>query len=165
MIVNKAAAAVIFASALALPSQAQSTTAQDIARETGICLSRLHETITFGTSKIFEELRMAYNEFQVENWDGYGALPVSKDTYLLADHFIKALPLGTKSPVFGAEPDGDLTLEWYQSPRQLLSLSISSDGTLHYAALFGSSKSYGSEPFAGKVPENIMALIRRVPSA
>lgn len=165
MIVNKAATAVIFASALALPSQAQSTTAQDVARKTGICISRLHETITFDTRKVFEELRMSYNEFQVENWDGFGALPVSKETYLLAEHFFKALPLGTKSPTIGAEPDGHLTFEWYHSPRKLMSLSISPEGMLHYAAMFGSSKSYGSEPFIGKVPENIMVLIKRVPSA
>ena len=165
MIVELAASAAISAAALALPSRAQSPTAMYIMQKTDESLKQLHETITFGVSKAFEELRMAYHEFASENWDGYGALPVSKESYLLAEHFLKALPLGTKNPVVGAEPDGQLTLEWYQSPRQLLSLSISPDGTLHYAALFGSSKSYGSEPFTGKVPENIMALIRRIPSA
>lgn len=165
MIVNKTATAVIFASALVLPSQAQSTTAQYIARETGISLSRLHDTIVFGTSKTFEELRLAYEEFKIANWDGYGAFPVSNETYLLAELFLKALPLGTKNPSIGAEPDGHLTMEWYQSPRRTLSLSVSPEGMLYYAALFGNSRAYGSEPFVGKVPENIMALIKRVPSA
>jgi hypothetical protein len=165
MIVVLATAAVISASALAVPSRAQSQTAQFITQQTDESLKQLYKSFTFGTSKAFEELSMAYMEFQVGNWDGYGALPVSQETYLLAEHFLKALPLGTKNPTIGAEPDGHLTLEWYNSPRKLLSLSISPEGMLHYAALFGSSKSYGSEPFASKIPDNIMALIRKVPSA
>lgn len=165
MIIELAASAVISASALVLPSRAQSTTAQYITQQTDESLQRLHNTIFFGINNVFEELRMTYEEVQTKNWDGYGALPVNKETYLYAEQFLKALPLGTRSPSVGAEPDGHLTLEWYQSPRRTLSLSVSSDGTLHYAALFGGSRSYGSEPFAGKVPENIMTLIRRVPSA
>ncbi len=164
MIVEIAASAVISASALALPSRAQSTTAQYISQQTDNSLNHLHNTVVFGTSKTFEELRMTYEECRTENWDGYGALSVSKEAYLLAEQFLKSLPLGTKAPSMGAEPDGHLTLEWYQSPRRTLSLSVSPDGTLHYAALFGSSRVYGSEPFVGKVPENIMALIKRVPS-
>lgn len=164
MIVELAASAVISASALALPSRAQSSTAQYITQQTDKSLNHLHNTLIFGTGVTFEELRMTYEECRTENWDGYGAKPVSEETYLLAEQVIKTLPLGTKNPSIGAEPDGQLTLEWYQSPRRVLSLSVSPDGTLHYAALFGSSRTYGSEPFAGKVPENIMTLIRRVPA-
>lgn len=165
MILEFAAAAAISAGAFVMPTRAQSPTAQFILQQTDESLKHLRQSITFGTNKTFEELAMAYNEFQEENWDGYGALPVSKDILILAEHFLKALPLGTRNPSIGAEPDGHLTLEWYHSPRKLLSLSISAEGTLHYAGLFGSSKSYGSETFTGKVPENIMALINRVPAA
>jgi hypothetical protein len=108
---------------------------------------------------------MTYEECRIENWDGYGAQPVIKETFLIAEQLLKSFPLGTRSPSIGAEPDGQLTLEWYQSPRRTLSLSVSPEGTLHYAALLGSSRAYGSEPFAGKVPESIMTLIKRVPSA
>jgi hypothetical protein len=62
----------------------------------------------------------------------------------------------------GAEPDGHITLEWYRGPRWTLSVSVSPDGMLYYAALFGSSEVRGAEPFFGDVPDIILSLIRRV---
>lgn len=65
-------------------------------------------------------------------------------------------------PDIGAEADGQLTMEWYCSPRRTLSVSISSEGELHYAAMIGVSKAYGSEPFFGEIPEAIMNIINRI---
>ena len=162
MLIEFAAAAAISASALVLPSRAQSSTAQYVAQQTGESLGRLRNTLLFGASKAFEDLQMIYDECRSENWDGYGALAVGEETYLFAENFLRVLPLGTKAPSIGAEPDGQMTLEWYQTPRQTLSLSISPDGVVHYAGLFGSSKAFGSELFVGKVPEIVLDLIKRV---
>jgi hypothetical protein len=41
-------------------------------------------------------------------------------------------------------------------------VSISPDGELHYAALLGSAKTSGTEPFVGDVPKVICDLIARV---
>ncbi|MFH0937823.1 MAG: hypothetical protein V1899_00835 [Planctomycetota bacterium] len=65
-------------------------------------------------------------------------------------------------PSVGAEPDGHVTLEWHHSSRRTLSVSVSPDGELHYAALFGASKVYGTEPFFGNVPKSILDLISQV---
>ncbi|MBI1902176.1 MAG: hypothetical protein HYS13_13835 [Planctomycetia bacterium] len=77
----------------------------------------------------------------------------------------EALPLGFPAPSIGAEPDGDLTLEWHCSPRRTLSVSVSPEGDLDYAGLFGPNRTYGTEVFYGEVPETILRLIRRVYSA
>jgi hypothetical protein len=62
----------------------------------------------------------------------------------------------------GVEPDGHLTVEWYRSPEETLSVSISADGDLHFAALLGLTKAYGTEPFVSEVPKMISDLIHRV---
>lgn len=110
----------------------------------------------------FDELDQVYTECKESNWDGYGALPVSEATYQLAYQFLEALPLGTPPPSFGAEPDGHLTLEWHRSPQWTLSISVSPEGELHYAALLGIRKAYGTEPFFGDVPKTIRDLIHRI---
>ena len=110
----------------------------------------------------FDELNQVYTECLKPNWDGYGAMPVSETTYQLAYQFLEALPLGTPLPSIGAEPDGHLTLEWHYSPRWTLSVSISPERELHYAALLGTSKAYGTEPFFGEVPRTMMDLIQQV---
>lgn len=38
---------------------------------------------------------------------------------------------------------------------------VSPEGDLHYAALLGSSKVYGTEPFFGETPSRILELIRQ----
>jgi hypothetical protein len=109
-----------------------------------------------------KELKMLVGECSVPNWDGCGAAPIAEPTVSTVSSFLAALPLGTPEPSIGAEPDGDVTLEWYSSTERTLSVSVTAGGELHYAALLGSSKAYGTEQFSGDVPQVILNLIRRV---
>lgn len=111
------------------------------------------------------ELYQVFEECGHANWDGYSAEPVSMRVFQLTYEFLEALPLGTPAPTLGAEPDGHLTLEWYRSPHRTLSVSVSPEGDLHYAALIGDSKYYGTEPFFGEAPKAIVDLIFRVLAA
>ncbi len=111
---------------------------------------------------MFEELSRVFEECREPNWDGFSAQPVSDETYHLAVEFLKALRFGTPAPSIGAEPDGHLTVEWYRSPQRTLSVSISPHGELHFAALLGLAKAYGTEPFIGEVPKFICDLIDQV---
>jgi hypothetical protein len=113
-------------------------------------------------SRTLEELYTLANECAAPDWDGFGSSPVIPETVLAASVFVEALPIGIPMPVVSAEPDGQVTFEWYRSPRRVLSVSISPEGEIHYAALLGTSKSYGTEPFFGEVPQVILQIIHRV---
>jgi len=117
------------------------------------------------SGKVFEELLKTFEECRQPNWDGYGAQAVREETYHLAHQFLAALLLSTPVPSIGVEPDGHLTAEWYRSPQLTLSVSLSPDGDLHFAALLGSAKTYGTEPFIGAVPKVVADLIHRVTAA
>lgn len=116
----------------------------------------------FNVGEVFNELFRVAEDCKSANWDGQGASPVSDESYRAAFKFLEALPLGCVPPSVGVEPDGELTLEWYRSPRRTLSVSFSKNGELHYAALLGASKVYGTEPFFGDVPKIIVDLVSRV---
>jgi hypothetical protein len=111
------------------------------------------------------ELQSVAAECSIANWDGYNACPVTVETYELARQFLNTLPQSSAPSSICAEPDGHLTMEWYHSSRWLMSLSISPDRMFYYAALFGTSRQYGSEPFLGNVPQSIMTMISRVVTA
>jgi hypothetical protein len=96
------------------------------------------------------------------DWDGFGAMAVSQETLRNAYRFLESLPLACPAPSVGAEPDGQLTLEWHRGPRRTLSVSVTPESELHYAALVGPNRVYGTEVFFGEVPEAIMQLIRRI---
>lgn len=108
---------------------------------------------------VFDELRSVAEECSNPGWDGYSAVPIAANTLKRAEQFLMTLPLGIYPPSIGAEPDGCLTFEWYKSPIHVLSVSISEDGFLHYAYLYGKRKKYGSEPFATSISKDIISLI------
>ena len=111
---------------------------------------------------VFEELLKTFEECCEPNWDGYGAQAVREETYHLAHQFLAALPLSTPLPSIGAEPDGQITVEWYRSPQWTMSVSISPDGDLHYAALLGAERICGTETFRAKMPRVLSDLIARI---
>jgi hypothetical protein len=111
---------------------------------------------------VFEELLKTFEECRGTNWDGYGAQPVSADSYNLAYEFLTALSPGTPDPSLGAEPDGHITVEWYRSPERTLSVSIGPDGDLHYAALLGAERICGTETFRARMPQVLSDLIARI---
>jgi hypothetical protein len=120
------------------------------------------QSVTLGKQSAYNELFAFWQECQFPDWDGYNALAVQEKTLVNAYRFIQSLPLGYPLPSVGAEPDGHLTLEWYNNPRWTLSVSISPEGILYYAALFGKSDERGSEYFWGDVPQVILKLIKEV---
>lgn len=128
-------------------------------------MKRLEDIPAPEMAAVTDELSRVAHECGIANWDGYGATPVAQQTYVQARSFLDALPLGMPVPSVGAEPDGHITLEWYRSPRRLLSISVSPEGDLHYAALIGPARAYGTEPFLGEPPPPILDLIHRVATA
>ena len=114
--------------------------------------------------EVVDDLYKTVEQCSSANWDGYGATPVIRETFMQACIFLEALPFGTTAPSVGAEPDGNLTLEWYWSPRRTLSVSISPEGELHYAALLGHRKIYGTEPLWGELSGIVLDIIRQIES-
>src|SRR5688572_21256607 len=96
------------------------------------------------TDQVLDELRHLCEQFQAPGWDGRQALPLARATIQHAVEFVEALPARMSAPSVGAEPDGQLTLEWYRTPRHVLSVSVTAEGDLHYAALLGRNRHYGT---------------------
>ena len=139
-----------------------SSEAEYVAEATRKGYLHLQRSNAIGVEPVREELGTVWEVCRTPNWDGYGAAAVSQEslrnTYLLLD----SLPLGLPLPSIGAEPDGELTLEWHHSPRRTLSVSVSPHDELHFAAILGPNRVYGTEAFFGEVPERILELIRQV---
>jgi len=79
-----------------------------------------------------------------------------------AIRLVEALPLGFPQPAVSAEPDGHINLEWYRSPRRVISVSVGPADRLYWAALIGSESPRGCVRFIDRVPESILRSIARV---
>ena len=107
-------------------------------------------------------LRATWQQCQQPNWDGDGAEAISSETHEVARRLLESLPSDMPLPSISAEPDGQLNFEWYQAPRRLLSVSISADGTLYWAALIGSEDPRGSCQFVDQFPQTLLYWIGQV---
>ena len=140
-----------------------SATAQYVADKLFEHQQFLHKSAAVGMGGVIrEELAEVWDECRVPDWDGYQGLPVSWDAYRNARRFLLALPLGVRVPTVGAEPAGNVTLEWHHSRRRSLSVSISPNNELYYAALLGPDRACGTVIFYDEVPDTILDLIERV---
>jgi hypothetical protein len=94
----------------------------------------------------------------MENWDGYGALPLNKTSVFLAERFIKSRPSDLPYPELCPEPDGDLGMDWTINQHQL-ALSIDEKGLLSYAYIHPhNGRSRGSMKYDGlRIPNVIKA--------
>jgi len=121
-------------------------------------------TLDAGLHSALLELEALKAECAAPNWDGYGANALDPESHMLAKSFLENLPLGIIAPSIAADPDGQVTVEWYKSSRSLVSISFDPVGILHYASIIGSRKANGSEPFIGSIPRVILDLTHKVPA-
>ena len=103
------------------------------------------------------------DEFLKPDWDGYGADPVLPVTMENAERFINAIPEGVMKPEIGADPSGDVSLDWCHNKHWVFSVSIDSNNNLAYAALFDGVGCHGTGKFVdGIIPEVIITMIKRI---
>lgn len=109
------------------------------------------------------EVENLSEELSNENWDGYGATPISRDSAVEVQRFLKLLPPQIPMPEILPEPDGHIGLEWELDHDCWLILSFSGDGKIHYAGKFGGGvRTKGSEQFFFALPGEIKAKIYRL---
>lgn len=115
------------------------------------------------TDLALEALEKVYEECLETNWDGYGAMPISRDTYSEARNLLRMMPSSLPMPDISAEPDGEITFEWYKEKYSVFVISVGGNNLITYAGLFGkSNKIHGTEYFADELPEIIRHCIRRL---
>ncbi|HLA11412.1 MAG TPA: hypothetical protein VJ023_12570 [Pyrinomonadaceae bacterium] len=126
-------------------------------------VERLVESVSLGDSlqKTYRKLYEVFEECGRSDWDACGAQPVLFESYENAKLFARSLPFSFSSPEISAEPDGEITFEWYSNPTRVFSVSVGPNNELHYAGLFGASRAYGTEVFHDEIPEVILSHIKR----
>lgn len=125
-------------------------------------LEQFRQSARFSKQSAYDQLGEIREASREANGVGGDADAIEEDTLRNADAFIEALPDGYPLPEITAEPDGHLDLEWYRHPRRILSVSVSAEGMLYWAALVGTEDPRGSCPFYGDIPDTILYWIRRV---
>lgn len=138
--------------------------ASEIRKETIKLRNHLARSVTFGEhlSKMMEGLFQVKNKSSSDNWDGYHAKAINSDAFQSAIKFALSLPLKVPMPEIYADPDGEITFEWYEDKRRVFSVSLGRRNKISYAGIYGYNKVFGVEYFYTNVPEAILTSINRL---
>lgn len=112
--------------------------------------------------RAFSDLAKVIVSGKEPDWDKYGALPVDQHAAQLACRFLNMLPSAVPTPDVGLDPDGQVSFDWIVAADRQLTASLSPDGVLSYAAIFGTAEKHGKEVFDDTVPQEIIEAIRRL---
>jgi hypothetical protein len=124
--------------------------------------AKLNDSFSLGGQEAsLEELRGVLRDCGLSDWDGYEAESVSLESYERAKRVILSLPFDVSQPEISADPNGEISLEWYRSPSRVFSVSVGSSNELNYAGLFGASRAYGTEVFHDEIPPVVLSHIKR----
>ncbi len=123
---------------------------------------RRDDTVTFSKQPLFDQLIDVFLECSEDGWEGEGSAAVDRRTLLITKELVESLPMAYRTPTITGEPDGHVNLEWYVSPRRILTVSVNPNATLHWAALIGAEDPRGSCQFYGDAPKTLLYWIGRV---
>ena len=87
---------------------------------------------------------------------------MSEEAYTAAQRFILSLPPGMRTPELSPDPDGCVMFEWHAAPNRTLAVSVRPDFRVDFAALLGTARIHGSEPFFSELPQSVRDLVRRI---
>ena len=127
-----------------------------ITKDIDEALSQLKKSETITLGRPLDELRDHLNEIYREcsqlDWDGYGAIAISKDAYEEANKVIEFLPSSIQMPEIVAEPTGDIGFEWYKERGHVFAISVRGNHTIIFAGIISGNKVHGSEYFNDTLP-------------
>jgi hypothetical protein len=140
-----------------------SPAATDLATRMKGVFAQFREPLSLGGGyqSALAELEEVASEAGIRDWDGHGAIPVSAMAVEHTIRLLSALPTNIPAPEIAADPDGEISLDWYRSPDWVVSISVGARGELSFAARFGRSRVRGIEEGMNGLPAPVLGQIER----
>lgn len=103
-----------------------------------------------------------FHENNYKGWDGYDASPVMRASVEQAIRLVELLPSDLPLPEITADPEGEITLEWYANGNSY-TISCGVKDKISYAAIFkDGSEHHGKEPYAAQLTTTTLTFIKKV---
>lgn len=114
--------------------------------------------------RLSQELRNLLDPQVAATWHGSNTQPIAEAAVLAGLRFLSLLtPADLSDLEVSPDDDGCVSFDWYLRKERQLSVSISAEDHLYYAAILGSiERLSGRLPFYDAIPEEINQLLRRV---
>ncbi len=119
--------------------------------------NHVSDTISFGWREILiQDLIEVQSRCNESDWDGYGAVPITKQTMLAAVTLLRFLPdyMMATPPDIVPEPTGEIGFSWVKNADMHLVVAVSKE-SIAFAQLIGSKKLHGEMKFLSDFPTDV----------
>ena len=96
------------------------------------------------TQNLLKQLIKTSHDYSKEDWDSYGAFPVSKKSIANSADFIMSMPDNIPAPEISVEPDGLVCFDWAKSKSSRFSISIGEKNSIYYAWINCGNRGYNT---------------------
>jgi hypothetical protein len=107
------------------------------------------------------ELWELFEDCCSDDWDEYEAKGITSECLDVGLEFLDKLPAFVTNPEVAADPDGELSFEWFKSEDMMLTVSVSSERKISYAGIFGQAKAHGVDNFGLEIPTTVLRYLSR----
>jgi hypothetical protein len=123
------------------------------------------ETLTYNPSEktFIKDLEEIKNDYSCEDWDGYGAKPICKNSISYAEQFVALRPPYIDFPELTPHPNGLLGMQWLYDKNHLI-ISIDEHKMVYYALIANDSGKHRGRVYidfkSGELPRSIIMLFK-----
>ena len=111
--------------------------------------------------RLQRELSEVQYECSVENWNGYDAKPLERQSVEYVCNFLQALPSDISYPELGAEPNGDLTMIWNKRGYYVV-IGIDPTATIAWGGTGPDGNVFGHAKFDKVIPKVVLDLLNSI---
>lgn len=111
--------------------------------------------------RLERELDDILQEFSSQDWDGYDAKPIDRNSVQHVCQFLEQLPSDISYPELAPEPTGDLTMAWRKKGYHLI-IWIDSAKQIAWGGTSPKGHVYGDAKFDSEIPEELINLLYSV---
>lgn len=111
---------------------------------------------------LFNEIERIKRNCSEFDWDGYDAEPVPIEAIRMARELVKSFPDDFPVPEIGADPDGEVSFDWFNEDGGILTASINGEGRIAFAYVDNVDSIRGSIYFIEEFPKELFDLVTTV---
>ena len=120
------------------------------------------EPISLGWKRLlYDEAMEIRKQCSAADWDGYDAAPISVEAAARTLKLIRTLPDTIAPPDLVPSPEGEISLEWQDVQRRMVSVTPRPDRLIWAAMMSDQHTQYGKAPLSEGWPKAVLDILDR----
>ena len=116
----------------------------------------------FERESLKQEVNRLLESAGEENWDGEGALAITRSLVEIAHEVIEQLPVYAGKPDVEATPHGEIDFDWVVDQNTMFTVSVAAPKVIAFAGTFPEARLKGEAEWTGELPHFVECCLKQI---